>query len=128
MEYNDPTMREFDTAIDSADAIHRALTERPEEELAQVEMTVRAVLADVRTRGDVAVADYTRRFDWPNATEKNLRVAPAELDEARSQADEPTLEVMRHAIKNIRAFHEAERTHLQSWTLTGQTGRTLGQI
>ncbi len=128
MEYNDPTMRQFDTAKDDPDTIHVALTERPEEELVQVEAAVRQVLADVKSRGNEAVAEYTRRFDWPAATAQTLQVPPDELIQARSEADSQTLDVMSQAAKNIRAFHLAERAHLQSWTLSGQTGRSLGQI
>jgi histidinol dehydrogenase len=121
-------MRQFDTAKDDPDTIHVALTERPEEELVQVEAAVRQVLADVKSRGNEAVAEYTRRFDWPAATAQTLQVPPDELIQARSEADSQTLDVMSQAAKNIRAFHLAERAHLQSWTLSGQTGRSLGQI
>src|ERR1700722_11377729 len=49
---------------------------------ASVEQAVREIVADVRTRGDAAVLDYTGRFDTGGAEPRELLVAPDELDEA----------------------------------------------
>ncbi len=43
---------------------------------------VRAILARVRSEGDAAVLDYTRRFDTGGHTPRALLVTPEELDEA----------------------------------------------
>ena len=40
-----------------------AITRRPQLDHKQLHQTVAAVLDDVRTRGDEAVADYEERFD-----------------------------------------------------------------
>lgn len=128
MVYNDLAMREFDTSSDSVEEIRAALTERPEEETAPVETAVRAILADVKAGGDEAVAEYTRRFDWPEAAADALFITPAELQEAHESAPAEILGVMRRAAENIRAFHQAEREQIQSWTMPGLTGRSLGQI
>ena len=40
---------------------------------------VRAILTDVRTRGDVAVFEYTNRFDKLDLTPETIRVSPEEL-------------------------------------------------
>jgi histidinol dehydrogenase len=47
-----------------------------------VETAVREIIEKVRTEGDQAVRDYTRRFDTSGADPKPLLVSPEELDEA----------------------------------------------
>jgi histidinol dehydrogenase len=49
---------------------------------ASVEQAVAEIVAEVRERGDGAVADFTRRFDTAGAEPGPLTVAPEELDEA----------------------------------------------
>ena len=68
-------MRPYDTATDSLDSIRAALTARDTDQDAQAEAVVRAILEDVKARGDAAVLDYTRRFDWPEATPRAGRFA-----------------------------------------------------
>ena len=46
---------------------------------ADVEQAVRAIIADVVARGDVALIELTRKFDRVDLT-NSLRVTPAELD------------------------------------------------
>lgn len=128
MVYNDPTMREFDTSSHSLADIHAALTGRPEEEAQNVEAAVRAILTDVRARGDEAVAGYSRRFDWPESAPDQLAVPAADLKAAHSAAPADILGVLRRSAENIRAFHEAEKERIQSWFMPEKTGRSLGQI
>ena len=48
-----------------------------------IERTVTAILADVRSRGDAAVLEYTTRFDRVSATSlAELELSRAELDAA----------------------------------------------
>ena len=47
----------------------------------EVGATVAAILADVRTRGDAAVIEYTEKFDRLPVTSKTLRITDAEIDE-----------------------------------------------
>jgi histidinol dehydrogenase len=49
---------------------------------ASVAREVREIIDSVRSHGDVAVLDYTRRFDTAGAVAGPLRVAPERLDEA----------------------------------------------
>ena len=72
-------MRQFDTATDPPEAIHAALTARDHAKNAQIEAVVRAILDDVKSRGDAAVLDYTRRFDWPEATTEALTLTQPQM-------------------------------------------------
>ena len=89
---------------------------------ADVEQTVRSIIADVRTRGDAALVEYARRFDGASAA------SIAELDltpRLRSALAGDTLAALRSAHERIRAFHE--RQVQKSWDYREADGTRLGQ-
>ncbi|HEY3266872.1 MAG TPA: histidinol dehydrogenase [Armatimonadota bacterium] len=90
---------------------------------AEKEATVRAVIEDVRARGDAALLDYGRRWDYPGL--ESLRVPQAEIDAAHAACDPELLKTMRLAAANIRAFHEKQLPN--SWFDTSKPGVILGQ-
>ena len=53
---------------------------------ADVEKTVRAILADVKENGDAAVKSYTAKFDCPNA--QYYRVPDEAIQDALTEANE----------------------------------------
>ena len=124
-------MRLFDTARDSLETIQAALTARDTARDAQVEATVRTILDDVKARGDAAVLDYTRKFDWPEATTEALCLTKTQLqNQFEPLVSEADWDILDGAMTNIMAFHEAERGHLQSWMSTSTYGpaRMTGQL
>ncbi|MBC7287990.1 MAG: histidinol dehydrogenase, partial [Armatimonadetes bacterium] len=46
---------------------------------AQIVERARQIVADVQVRGDEALIEYTRRFDWPDAEVSALAVSEEEL-------------------------------------------------
>lgn len=62
------------------------------------------ILADVRSRGDAAVRDYSRRFDGHDLDD--LKVTAEEIEAARRSIDPDLRRAIEHAIANITAFHE----------------------
>jgi histidinol dehydrogenase len=72
---------------------------------ASVTATVAGILGDVRARGDEALLEYTRRFDFPGATAASVRVElPAEG--AAAAALPPQIAAgLRMARERIAAFH-----------------------
>jgi histidinol dehydrogenase len=87
----------------------------------QVEAAVRAILAEVRARGDAAVLEYTRRFDRVQAAsvqELEMSLSNISIPGAQGQA-------LRVAHQRIRAFHE--RQLQSSWQYTEADGTRLGQ-
>lgn len=121
-------MQEFDTSKQERREIEAALTARPAEALAEVEGVVRDILADVRKRGDDAVVEYTRRFDWPEASASTLEVPQSELIRTHGTMDAAALDAPRKAAENITVFHRAEMGQLQSWMKSTGPGRILGQV
>ena len=71
-----------------------------------VEEPVRAIIADVRRRGDAALFEYTENFD--KAKLDTLRVSDAEIDEAFASVEPKFIEILTEAAENIRRFHKEQ--------------------
>jgi histidinol dehydrogenase len=75
---------------------------------ADVEAVVRAIIDDVRVRGDAAVIEATRKFDRFSVDAAGLRFTAAEIDEAVEACEPATLEALRFARDRIEAFHRRQ--------------------
>ncbi|MDO9584501.1 MAG: histidinol dehydrogenase [Desulfomicrobium sp.] len=91
-----------------------------------VEPLVADILAQVRSRGDEAVAEYTRRFDCPDMTAEALRVPEQDIARALEQIPPADADIIREAAANIRDFHLRQKQN--SWITTPAPGTTLGQL
>ena len=69
---------------------------------------VRAIVADVRARGDAALEDYTRRFDDPQADAGRLRVAIPMLERARRLVPPEVASAIERARDRVAAFHRRQ--------------------
>lgn len=91
-----------------------------------IETTVRDILEDVRTRGDAAVLDYTRRFDHVAADSvAALEIPRAELQSALDGLPADQREALEAAADRVRRYHEHQIA--QTWTYTEPDGTVLGQ-
>ncbi|PTW62062.1 histidinol dehydrogenase [Breoghania corrubedonensis] len=70
-----------------------------------VDDTVRAIIADVRKRGDAAVKDYTLRFDRLDLDKTGIAISVAEVDAAVAEVDEETMRALELARDRIWAHH-----------------------
>ncbi len=101
------------------------LLKRSPDHYGQYEDTVREIVERVRTEGDAALFEYTRRFDWEEADASGVKVTEEEFREAYEEIDERLLGVIRKALGNIREFHEKQKRY--SWFDTTAEGTMLGQ-
>jgi histidinol dehydrogenase len=91
-----------------------------------IERTVAEVLANVRTVGDAAVLDYTRRFDRLDAkTMAELELPLSELETAYINLPDDQREALKQAAERIRIYHERQK--IESWEYTEADGTSLGQ-
>ncbi|HLA35312.1 MAG TPA: histidinol dehydrogenase [Rhodocyclaceae bacterium] len=91
-----------------------------------IEATVGEVLARVRREGDVAVLDYTRRFDRLEVqTMAQLELPRAELLAALASLPSEQRAALEQAAQRIRAYHERQKA--ESWSFTEADGTRLGQ-
>ena len=85
---------------------------------------VAEIIADVRTRGDEALFDYTARFDRLDLSAETIRVRPQEILEAREACSSEALGALNVAARRIRAFHEKQRP--EDLRFTDDAGVVLG--
>ncbi len=90
-----------------------------------VEGHVREIIANVRSRGDAALIDYTARFDCPGFAGP-IRVKPQDIARAAATVPAEDRECIAQAAGNIRAFHEQQKE--KSWFTTRPDGSILGQM
>ncbi|ANK80985.1 MAG: histidinol dehydrogenase [Rhizobiales bacterium NRL2] len=100
--------RRLDGSAASFEADFRALLDDKRETAADVDETVQAIIADVRTRGDLALIDYTARFDRVQFTPSRFRIGADEIEAAKADCEPDTLAAMKLAATRIAAFHERQ--------------------
>ncbi|MBG6222426.1 MULTISPECIES: histidinol dehydrogenase [unclassified Janthinobacterium] len=98
---------------------------------AAIETSVAKILADVKTRGDAAVLEYTNRFDRiPHGGAAEMAafdISQAELQAALNGLPSAQREALQIAAQRIRVFHEHQREQLRGFTYTEPDGTLLGQ-
>jgi histidinol dehydrogenase len=91
-----------------------------------IEQAVSEILAAVRTLGDAAVIEYTRRFDGVDAKAMfELEIPKRDLDAALTALPWEQREALEKAAARIALFHE--RQLAPSWDYTEEDGTRLGQ-
>ena len=112
-------LRRLSTRARGFSAKLQALTRYDAAQDPAVQKAVRAIIAQVRKRGDAAVRAYTKKYD--GVAPREYAVSAQFLDAIpRAQAD-----ALRIAHERIRAFHE--RQLQTSWDFTDADGTRLGQ-
>ena len=86
---------------------------------------VNDIISNVRSNGDAAIFDYTKRFDEADINASNIRVTKEEIEEAYTLVDPELIDVIRKALVNIREYHEKQRQY--SWFDSKPNGTMLGQ-
>ncbi len=76
---------------------------------ADVDALVRDIIGRIRAEGDVALFDYTQRFDRFDASGGRLTVTEAEIDAAFGEADPQTIEALSFARDRIASHHARQR-------------------
>ncbi len=87
---------------------------------------VTEILDRVRSLGDDAVVEYTRKFDAPQMEKEHLRVTELEFEQAAAEVDGSFMETLCFAADRIRTFHEREME--DSWFLTRDDGTVTGRL
>jgi len=73
-----------------------------------VDNAVRAIIADVRSRGDVALAELTLKFDRLDLQRTGLAVTAAEVDTAFAACSKETLDALHFARDRIADHHKRQ--------------------
>lgn len=118
-------MRIIQLTKESKENILETLLKRSPNQYDQYQDTVNEILLEVKTKGDAAVFEYTKKFDKADISKDNLYVTEEEIKEAYEQVDDRLIETMKKSIENIRLFHEKQLRN--SWFHTREDGVILGQ-
>ncbi len=96
---------------------------------AAIEQRVTDILADVKLRGDVAVMEYTERFDSLKANSMAaMELTQAELKAAFDGLPALQRTALEAAASRVRSYHEAQKKASgESWTYRDADGTLLGQ-
>src|SRR6266567_651088 len=124
--YKEVYMQFLDMHDTDFDARFAAILTRGEETGREVEEVVKGIIADVRSRGDEALLDYTRRFDRLEADSvASLEVTEDEFNEAFARVKDEDIAALKLAVERVGRFHEKQRQ--ETWLSTGEEDILLGQ-
>jgi len=88
--------------------------------------TVLGIIADIRSRGDAALVEYTNRFDRTSVADISaLNIPAARLQQALDGLPTEQREALLKAADRVRVYHEHQKQ--DSWSYTEADGTLLGQ-
>ena len=88
--------------------------------------TVRDILAQVASKGDEALLEYTKKFDKHSASSmQQLRLEKKDLEPYLEKCNPVVREALKQAADRVRWFHQHQKE--QSWTIEDDYGNLLGQ-
>ncbi|CAN5898537.1 histidinol dehydrogenase [soil metagenome] len=118
------TPRRLDAAALDFEAAFSAFLGRNRDADQNVDRIAADIVADVRARGDAALLDYTRKFDWPQAQAADLLLSNDERAAAAARVPSTQREALAFAARRIETFHRALLP--KDVDFTDDTGTRLG--
>lgn len=89
---------------------------------------IERIYADVAARGDEAVCDATRTFDKADVAPDDLLVSQEAIAAAHASLDPALLDAIRVAIRQVRAFNEAQLAAMPAWRTEISPGVVVGEV
>ncbi|HEY6512367.1 MAG TPA: histidinol dehydrogenase, partial [Burkholderiaceae bacterium] len=122
-------LRQLSTADAAFEAAFQELLHWSAETDLAIEQRVAGILADVKSRGDAAVLEYTARFDGMQAASvAALELGRDELRAAFESIPAAQRAALDAAAQRVRAFHERQlEACARSWSYRDADGTLLGQ-
>lgn len=121
-------MQRLDTSTEDFDARFEALIARDNPAKRQIDERVAEIIADVRSRGDDAVLEYTRTLDRRSdvSTFDALEVTQDRMQQALSALDSANRTALETARDRIATFAERQKT--EPFRYRDEYGNELGQL
>ena len=122
-------IRQLDTSASDFEAEFAKLRHWSADADLAIEDRVAAILADVKTRGDAAVLEYTLRFDGLDAASvAALELTRNELKAAFDAITPAQRAALESAARRVRSYHERQLDACgRSWQYRDEEGTLLGQ-
>ncbi len=108
------------------DAAFELIEKRAAHVPADIDTTVRNIIADVRQRGDAALQEYTLRFDKLDLSSQGIEVTQQEIDQALEKVSADDLAALQFAAERIRTYHRRQKQ--ETWLSTDEDDIVLGQL
>jgi len=122
------TPRRLDTAAPGFDAELEALVAFEAAQDPDVDEAVARIIAEVRTRGDAALLECTKRFDQLDVpSTAALEISADEMRRAYELLPDDQRDALSTAAARIRSFHETQKAHGGAFKVTEPNGTELGQ-
>ena len=118
-------MKVVNITEDSIKDLLKSLLKRSPINYREQEDAVNNILTNVKDNGDLALFEYTEKFDKVKLTAETIKVTDEEIAEAYEQVDDELIRVIRLAMKNIEDYHEMQKE--ESWFDSKPDGTILGQ-
>jgi histidinol dehydrogenase len=119
-------MQVFHSGTEAFETTLRRLAFRCDGETSpEVETSVREVLDGVRSRGDQALLEYTRRWDGVSLSPAEIELPRKRAEDALASLDRDSRSALELAAERIRAFHAPQMP--SPWEFTDEYGNRLGQ-
>jgi histidinol dehydrogenase len=103
-----------------------ALYRRTAVDFSDLVVQVKPLIEEVRTRGDAAVSELTKRFDRAEMQPSAFRVPLEEMDQAVRDLPVDLKDAIEVSIANIRKFHERQ-TEPETWEMEIMPGIWAGE-
>jgi histidinol dehydrogenase len=107
-------------------AVEKNLLRARHERDAEAERIAAGIIADVRKRGDAALAAWAKKLDRIDLRRSDVWVSRREINAASKQISPDFLRALRHAETNIRRV--AEKQLPRPWSLEVERGVTIAQL
>ena len=118
-------MKVVNITEDSIKDLLKSLLKRSPINYREQEDAVNNILTKVKDKGNLALFEYTEKFDKVKLTAETIKVTDEEIAEAYEQVDDELIRVIRLAMKNIKDYHEMQKE--ESWFDSKPDGTILGQ-
>lgn len=106
-------------------AFLEALKKRGNMDEGEAVLTTKKIVKDIQLRGDEALLEYTRKFDYPEMTKQQIKVHQDELKAAFDKLQPDLQKAMILSAQRIKAFHEKQKQN--TWLDIKENGEILGQ-
>ncbi|MGL5446011.1 MAG: histidinol dehydrogenase [Rhabdaerophilum sp.] len=93
---------DFETGFQALLGLKREVSE-------DVDRAVHAIIADVRVRGDAALAEYSLKFDRADLGKLGVAISRADILAARARCSAEDVAALELAATRIRAYHERQK-------------------
>jgi histidinol dehydrogenase len=107
-------------------AIEKNLLRARHERDAEAERVAAGIVADIRKRGDTALAAWAKKLDGVDLRRGGVWISQREIGVASKRVNSTFLRVLRHAERNIRRV--AEKQLPRPWSLEVEPGVTINQL